>query len=310
VSLIQDAAQTAQGAAQTAEKKVVELAPDNWVPGGRPDPLSRHRPGLIGAPVSRLDGPLKVRGAARFAAEFALDGMTYAALVYSTVASGCIDTLDTAAAEAAPGVVLVMTHRNAPPMKPTTLLLTEQKAAGGDNLPIMQDDRVHWNGQPVALVLAETQEQADHAKSLIRIAYTAEPAATAFDEAKALARTPSNVIGKPPGLAIGDAEAALAAARHKVDVTFRTSLHNHNAIEPHAVTLAWNGDELTIHDASQGVVHAAWTIAQVFGIEEHQVHVTSPFVGGSFGSKIVAAPHPRCRRGEARRSAGPARAVA
>ena len=180
-----------------------------------------------------------------------------------------------------------MTHRNAPPMKPTTLLLTEQKAAGGDNLPIMQDDRVYWNGQPVALVLAETQEQADHAKSLIRIVYTAEPATTAFDQAKARARLPSNVIGKPPGLAVGDAEAALAAARHKVDVIFRTPLHNHNAIEPHAVTLAWNGDELTIHDASQGVVHAAWTIAQVFGIEEHQVHVTSPFVGGSFGSKIV-----------------------
>ena len=98
-----------QGAMQSVMKKAVELAPDSWVPGGRPDPLSRQRHGLIGAPVSRIDGPLKVKGAARFAAEFALDGMAYVALAYSTIAKGRIATIDTAAAERAPGVVLVMT---------------------------------------------------------------------------------------------------------------------------------------------------------------------------------------------------------
>ncbi len=93
--------------------------------------------------------------------------------------------------------------------------------------------------------------------------------------------------GEPLKLEIGDAEAALAAAAHKIDATYRTPRYNHNAIEPHAATLAWQGDELTIHDASQGVVHMAWSVAQVFGIEEKQVHVTSPFVGGGFGGKTL-----------------------
>ena len=105
-------------AVQAAMKIAVELAPDAWLPGGKPDPLIHHEHGLVGAPVSRLDGPLKVQGKARFAAEFALESMVYATLAYSTISKGRIATLDTSAAEAAPGVVLVMTHRNAPRMKP------------------------------------------------------------------------------------------------------------------------------------------------------------------------------------------------
>ena len=276
-----------QGAMQTVMKKVVELAPDGWVPGGRPDPLIRHRHGLIGAPVSRVDGPLKVTGQAHFAAEFPLDGMTFAALVHSTVAKGRITAMDTAEAEAAPGVVLVMTHRNAPRMKPAAVFLTAEKAAAGDDLPVLQDDRVHWNGQPVALVLAETQEQADHAKSLIRVAYEREAALTSFNDAKPRARVPSNVLGQPSALALGDAEAALAAAPHSVDLTFRSPPHNHNAIEPHAVTLAWTGEGLRIHDTTQGVANVAWTMAQVFDLGEGQVHVTSPYVGGGFGGKTL-----------------------
>ncbi len=151
-----------QNAVQAVIKTVAEHAPDAWLPGGKADPLIRREHGLIGASVSRIDGPLKVQGKATFAAEFALGNMTYAALAFSTVAKGRIATLDVSEAEAAPGVVLVMTHRNAPRMQPMPLFLTGEKAAGGDNLPIMQDDRVYWNGQPIALVLAQTQEQADH----------------------------------------------------------------------------------------------------------------------------------------------------
>jgi xanthine dehydrogenase YagR molybdenum-binding subunit len=276
-----------QHAVQTAMKKAVELAPEVWLPGGTPDPLIRNQRGLIGAPVSRLDGPLKVQGRAPFAAEFPMEGMVYAALAYSTVPKGRIVTLDTSAAEAAPGVVLVMSHRNAPRMKASPLFMSKEKAAGGDDLPIMQDDRIHWNGQPIAVVLAETQEQADHAKSLIRAAYETEPAATAFDEAKRHSRQSPPFQGESQTLKIGDAEAALSAAPYRVDHTYRTPRQNHNAIELHAATVAWNGDDLIIHDASQGVVHMAWSIAEIFGLEEDQVHVTSPYVGGGFGGKTL-----------------------
>jgi xanthine dehydrogenase YagR molybdenum-binding subunit len=287
VSILEDAKKKVQGAAMAAMQKAVELAPDSWVPGGKPDPLIREEHDHIGKPVSRIDGPLKVKGAAPFAAEVRIDRMVYAALAYSTIAKGRITVIDTTAADAAPGVVLVMTHRNAPILQPPPLFLTDPKAAAGENSPVMQNDRVYWNGQPIAIAIAETQEQADHAASLIRATYEAEPAATVFDEAKTLARVPDNVLGQPAELKIGDAEAALAAAPYKIDATYRTPLYNHNTMEPHAATLTWKGDELTIHDSTQGVANVAWSLAQVFGIKESQVHVTSPYVGGGFGCKLL-----------------------
>jgi xanthine dehydrogenase YagR molybdenum-binding subunit len=276
-----------QEAAQAVMKKAIALAPDAWMPGGKPDPLIARTQGLIGAPVSRLDGPLKVQGQARFAAEFPMQDMVYAALVYSTVPRGRIAAMDTSAAQSAPGVVLVMTHENAPRMKPMPMFMSKDKAVGGDDLPVLQDDQVHWNGQPVAVVLAHTQEQADHAKSLVRVAYDSEPATTSVAAAKAKGTKPGIFQGEPLKLEIGDAEAALAAAPHRVDVTYTTPRQNHNAIELHAATVAWKGDELVIHDASQGVAHMAWSMAEIFGLDEKQVHVTSPYVGGGFGGKTL-----------------------
>ncbi|WP_158787418.1 xanthine dehydrogenase family protein molybdopterin-binding subunit [Granulicella sp. L46] len=273
-------------AAHAVMKKAVQVAPDKWMPGATPDPLIRQKHGLIGTPVSRLDGPQKVSGTARFAAEFPLERMVYAALNYSTIAKGRIRELHTAEAAAAPGVVLVMTHLNAPRMTRVPLFGSNAKAAGGDDLPIMQDERIHWNGEPIAVVLAESQEQADYAKSLIRVAYEAEPSVTTFEVAKASSEQ-GVFQGEPLLLEIGDAEAALAAAPHKVDVVYRTPRHNHNPIELHGATVAWDGDELIVHDASQCVTHTAWSLAQVFDIEEEQVHVTSPYVGGGFGSKTL-----------------------
>jgi xanthine dehydrogenase YagR molybdenum-binding subunit len=273
-------------AAQAVMKKAVQLAPDAWMPGHKPDPLIRQKHGLIGTPVSRLDGPQKVSGTARFAAEFSMEGMVYAALRYSSIAKGRISEINTAAAKAAPGVVLVMTYRNAPRMKPAPAFMSSAKAAAGDDLPIMQDNEIHWNGQPIAVVLAETQERADYAISLIRVAYQTEPSVTAFQAAKPDAE-PGVFQGQPLLLEVGDAGASLAAAPHKVDVVYRTPRHSHNPIELHAATVGWDGDELIVHDASQCVTHVAWSLAQVFGITEEQVHVTSPYVGGGFGSKTL-----------------------
>ena len=276
------------GAMQTVMKKAIELAPDRFIPGGKSDPLIRHTKGLIGAPISRIDGPQKVTGGATFAAEFPLEKMTYAALEYASIARGRIVEIDTREAEAAEGVVLVMTYKNAPRLQPMPAFMTQPKAAGGDDVPIMQDDQVHWNGQPVALVLAETQEQADHAKSLIKIGY--EPGTdgvTSLAHAKANGSQPGVFQGEPLKLEIENAEAMLAKAPHRIDVRYTTPRHNHNPIELHAATLAWDGDNLRIHDTVQGVAHEAWTIAQVFGIDEAHVHVTSPYVGGGFGSKTI-----------------------
>ncbi|HKY94218.1 MAG TPA: xanthine dehydrogenase family protein molybdopterin-binding subunit, partial [Kiloniellales bacterium] len=272
---------------QSVMKKAVALAPDSWIPGGKPDPLIRQKHGIVGAPLSRIDGPLKVRGAAPFAAEVPLPAMVYAALVHSAVPKGRIASLDTSAAEGAPGVVLVMTWRNAPRMKPAPVFLTAEKAAGGDDLPIMQDERIYWNGQPIAVVLAETQEQADHAASLVVATYATEAAVTSFAAAQARGVEQGAFLGEPLRLDVGDAEAVLAAAPYKVDCTYRTPRHNHNAIEPHAATLAWNGEALTLHDCTQAVDHLAWSMAQIFGIEERQVHVSAPFVGGGFGGKCL-----------------------
>ncbi|MEA2963495.1 MAG: xanthine dehydrogenase YagR molybdenum-binding subunit [Alphaproteobacteria bacterium] len=269
---------------QKAMQTAIRLTPESWLPGGTPDPLM-YKHGLIGKPASRVDGRLKVEGKARFAAEVPLDGMAYAAILHSTIARGRIASIDAAEAEASPGVALVMTYRNAPRMAPPPVMMSAPKAAGASDLPIMQDAEIHWNGQPVALVLAETQEQADHAKSLVRVTYEAAAAMVSFDVAKTHARTPDTILGEQSSIEIGDAEAALKDAAFKVDLTYRTPRHNHNAIELHAATVAWDGDQLTVHDATQMVNSTAWTLAQVFGLKEAQVRVLSPYVGGGFGGK-------------------------
>ncbi|WP_110693077.1 xanthine dehydrogenase family protein molybdopterin-binding subunit [Salinicola halophyticus] len=275
----------------------VALAGDYWRPEGGPDPLSEKGRIGIGAPLSRVDGAEKVTGSARFAGEFTFEGMVYAALVYSAIANGRILNIDRREAEAMGGVVLVMTHENAPRLNTPPVFLRSPNGAAGDDHPIMQTDRVHWNGQPVALVLAETQEQADAAAESIRVDYAAEPAMTDFELAKTHARRPDNVLGGPAEITVGDADAAFEAAAHQIDATYTTPRHNHNAIEPHALTLVWttgDGDEsgregetLRIHDASQCVDLAVASLAEVFGIETSQIHITSPFVGGGFGGKAL-----------------------
>jgi xanthine dehydrogenase YagR molybdenum-binding subunit len=274
-------------AGQYQGRTAVAAGPDSWGPGSRPDPLAGRKHGPVGAQVPRIDGPLKVRGAARFAGEVPMEGMVYAALAYSTIPKGRIAALDTSASESASGVVLVMTHRNAPHMNKPPAFGTGAKAMAGDDLPVMQDDRINWNGQPIALVLAQTHEQAQHAASLIQATYAAEPAVTSFDQAKEAGLETAMFYGAPLSFETGDAEAALAAAPYQVDLAFRTPHQNHNAMELHAVTLAWDGDELTVHDCTQGVQHVAWSLAEIFGISEEQVHVSAPYVGGGFGGKAL-----------------------
>ncbi len=283
--------QAAQGLLISTMMKAVAKAPERLMPGHKPDPLIESKTGLLRIPVSRLDGPEKVSGRAAFAAEFPHEAMTYAALAFSTIAKGRVSALNTASAEASLGVLLVMTHRNAPRMRPMPMALDpaklDFKVSGGDNLPVMQDDRIHWNGQPIAVVLAQTQEQADHAASLISATYEEETAVTAFDVAKKQGVGAGRMMAMPLKKRVGNADFALANAAFAIDNIYRTPHQNHNAIEPHAATIAWRDDELIVHDASQGVVHTAVSLAFMFGLKERQVHVTSPFVGGGFGGKML-----------------------
>ena len=255
-------------------------------PGTRSAAAPQQR-GAVGAQVARIDGPLKAKGAARFAAEVPFEDLTYAALVYSTIARGRIAELDVEAASRAPGVVFVMTHRNAPRLSPPQLFNSNPRAVGASTLPVMQDDQVHWNGEPVALVLAETQEQADHAASLVRVTYEAAPAALDFERERAGAHPPHSILGEPSKLEVGDAEAALKSATFVVDETYETPRHNHSAIELHAATVAWEGDRLTVHDATQALHGSRYTLAEIFGVDESQIRILSPFVGGGFGGKTL-----------------------
>jgi xanthine dehydrogenase YagR molybdenum-binding subunit len=260
------------------------------LPDAKPDPLigaSR----VVGQPVSRVDGPLKVMGRARFAAEVPFENITYTALVYSNIPRGAIRILETGAARSAPGVLLVMTHENTPKLPPQPLMMADPKGAAGSSLPVMQDASIHWNGETVALVVAESQEQADYAASLVRVTYDSQPAATFFDVEKAHAKEPEKILGDATTVKVGDAEKALADAAFKVDCTYRTPRHNHAAIELHAVTVVWEGQTLTVHDTTQMVNLTQSTFAKMFGIEESQVRILSPFVGGGFGNKGVWTHH-------------------
>src|ERR1700759_2691576 len=203
-------------------RSAISYVPTSWLPGATPDPLIDKRVNL-GTQQSRVDGPDKVRGAARFAAEVKMDRLLYASCVHSTIARGRISELDVAAAESAPGVALVMTYRNAPKMAlPPPIGLTNLKAAGNNILPVMQDSEIRWNGQVVAVVLGETQEQADHAASLIKPRYEAVAARTRFEDAKADARTPDSLLIEKNRLKKGDARHAMQTAARSVDAVYRT----------------------------------------------------------------------------------------
>ncbi|MEN2987178.1 MULTISPECIES: xanthine dehydrogenase family protein molybdopterin-binding subunit [Tistrella] len=273
-----------QNAIISSVKTTLGWVPDRWLSSG-PDPLI-GRTAAIGRQDVRVDGPAKVSGEARFAAEIAMDRLSYASVVHSTVARGRITRLDTVAAEAAPGVGLVMTYRNMPRIGTLDLIgVTNLSAIGNSSLPIMQDADVRYDGQIVAVVIAESQQQADHAASLIEIDYTRGAARTSFEAAKTDARTPASILIEKNHEKKGNAEDVLKRSTHRVDARYTTPTLNHNALELHAVTVAWQDDALLVHDSTQMIAASAQALARLFGLKKEQVRVLSPFVGGGFGGK-------------------------
>lgn len=269
-------------------RKIMETVVQ-FVPDKEPDPLiPKH--GYLGKPLSRVDGPLKVKGEARFTAEFDIENLAYAALVYSTIAKGRVARIDASEAEKMPGLIAIITHENAPKMKKPSLMNMSDAGQGfaGSDLPILQDNKVHWDGQPVAVVVAETLEQAEHAAWLVRVEYDAETPSVSFDALKAKATEPPEVLGEEPKVKIGNAEKALSEAASKVDHVYRTPRFNHNAIEPHATISDWNDDGgLTVYESTQFVIGCKHTLAKMFGLKPEEVRVIAPFVGGGFGGKAA-----------------------
>ena len=258
-----------------------------FLPDREHDPVL-ERDGFLGKPLVRVDAEAKVKGKARFTSEFDIPNLAHATLVFSTIAKGKVSKIDTERAKRTPGVLEVLTWKNMPKLAAPLLVdMTDmKKGMAGSNLPILQDSSVHWNGQPIAVVVAETLAQAEHASSLLDVEYEAEPPAVSFDLLKAEAVAPSDVLGEPALISVGSVEKGMAEADASVDQVYTTPNHNHNAIEPHATIALWNEDgSLVVLDSTQSAYMTSRSLALIFGLKPDQVRVLAPFVGGGFGGK-------------------------
>jgi xanthine dehydrogenase YagR molybdenum-binding subunit len=249
----------------------------------------------IGKPIDRVDGRRKITGAAKYAAEFRHDRLAHAVLVQSTIAKGRIAALDTAAARRAPGVITILSHETMPKLKgapggPKAKPLETGKM-GEDRLPF-SDDVIHYAGQHVALVVADTLDHARHAASLVKVRYREEKPALTIAEAESTAYSPKASFGRPLQHQRGDVEAALAAPGViKIQQTYTTPVETNNPMEPSATVAVWNGDRLTVADSTQAVMGTRAVLAQAFGIPKENVRVLCPFTGGGFGCKGFQWPH-------------------
>jgi xanthine dehydrogenase YagR molybdenum-binding subunit len=221
----------------------------------------------IGKEMSRVDGVAKVTGQAKYAAEFQIKDVAYGFIVQSAIAKGTIKTIDTSEAEKQSGVIKVFTHLNAVKSKATD-----------KQFRALQSDRIVFSGQPIALVVAETFEQARFAARLVKATYAEEKPAT--DTMKA-----SAVAARGPG-ARGNPADAFKNSPVKIEAEYTIPIEHHNPMEPHAAIAVWEGENLTLFDKTQGVYGVRGHLAQSFGVKPDQVNVVSPFVGGAFGSAL------------------------
>ncbi len=239
----------------------------------------------IGRPVSRVDGPLKVSGRATYAAEYWDAGQPlYGFIVGATIGKGRISAMDTVRAERASGVRMVMTHRNAPAQgKADPSVLSAYSRA----FPTLNGPEVHHYGEPIALIVAETYEQARAAANLVTVTYAAEPGRFDFAAALDRAYAPTAVnAGLPTDVAIGDFDAGFAGAEVRIDQHYTTPYQSSQPMEPHSCMVVPAGEDLTVYVSAQIVAEARTSIASTLGIAEERIRIVTPFVGGGFGSKL------------------------
>ena len=210
------------------------------------------------------------------------------------MASGRITAIDTAAAERAEGVAAILTHDSLPKVNHVPLLpsLLGGPAPGETFFP-MQDDVIHYAGQPVAIVVADRLEQAQHAATLVQVSYAETDSVTTIGQGRADAYEPEKIFGGvlPAKLHRGNVGEGLAAAELRIDATFRFAANHHNALEALTTTAVWDGDQLTLYDSCQGIKAVQLTVAALLGMSPSKIRVLTRFVGGAFGSKAMVWPH-------------------
>jgi xanthine dehydrogenase YagR molybdenum-binding subunit len=251
----------------------------------------------IGAPLNRVDGHQKVTGAATYSAEYQLPGITYAVLVGSTIAKGRITSLDTRAAERAPGVLAVVTHVNSPkvPGFDTVGKDPSQPATVGGPLKVFHDDKIRFNDQPIAVVVADTFERARYAARLVKAQYAQEKHQTNLEDNKPQAFLPTQAK-KNPKSPMADYQRGTADAYKtgalKVEGEYVIPTEMHHPMELQAITAHWEApDRLTLYDKTQGTLATRRDFAKEWGLPEANVKVIATFVGGAFGNALHSWPH-------------------
>ncbi|WP_428492758.1 xanthine dehydrogenase family protein molybdopterin-binding subunit [Rhodopila sp.] len=236
---------------------------------------------MIGRPIDRIDGHLKVTGAARYAAEFRVPGVVHAVLVQSTIAAGSIAGFDLREAQGMPGVLAIITPDNAARLSHPANV--PQAMVG----PLLQNDDILFNGQHVGVVVAETLEQAQAAAAAVGVHYHRGEPSTSMDAMLGQAYKPKHFRNgqRPPDSNRGDPDGTFHSGAVKLDTTYVTPIEHHNPIEPHATIAAWNGGKLTVWTTTQGISGTQAALAGQFGIDKSDVRVLCPYLGAGFGCK-------------------------
>jgi len=242
----------------------------------------------IGASTSRIDGVAKVTGAAKYAGEFNVAGLVHASMVGATIAKGRITRIDTSAAKAVAGVIDVLTHENRPPLPDNDQAYKDDVAPDGSPFRPLYDSKIMFNGQPIALVVAETPEIARFAASLVKVDYSKEASVTDIFQARDSAvPAGSTEPGMAPPKTRGKPDLALAAAAVRHEAEYFVPIEHHNPMELYASTVVYDGGgKLTVYDKTQGVQNVQKYLCGVFGMKPDDVRVMSPFMGGGFGSGL------------------------
>ncbi|MEH2069620.1 MAG: xanthine dehydrogenase family protein molybdopterin-binding subunit [Nostoc sp.] len=240
---------------------------------------------IIGKPVDRVDGKVKVTGQAAYTADVPIENLTYGVIFQSAIASGKIIEIDTSKAAAVPGVVDIITYEQTPSLVKVPSFSRPQTQ------PSEKDDNIYYNGQHLGIVVAQTLEQAQTAAALVKVIFEEVPPTITMAEAEIF--EPETIyFGMMPGkITRGDIESGKAEADILVEQIYSTPMEHHNPLEPSGTIAIWEGDNLTLYETTQGVSATQRNIASVLNIPQQNVRVISKYLGGGFGCKALLRSH-------------------